>query len=91
MGGNGTVEPLTGPESRDFGDSRTVDGNGRVNDSKSAKTPAPQGVSTVQQFENRGAEGKGTPEPLHEPLTLRQQPLGKLTAAEAYRRASRGE
>ena len=90
-GGNGTVEPLTGPESRDFGDSRTVDGNGRVNDSKSAKTPAPQGVSTVQRFENRGAEGKGTPEPLHEPLTLRQQPLGKLTAAETYRRASRGE
>ena len=90
-GGNGTVEPLTGPESRDFGDSRTVDGNGRVNDSKSAKTPAPQGVSTVQRFENRGAEGKGTPEPLHEPPTLRQQPLGKLTAAEAYRRASRGE
>ena len=90
-GGNGTVEPLTGPESRDFDDSRTVDGNGRVNDSKSAKTPAPQGVSTVQRFENRGAEGKGTLEPLHEPLTLRQQPLGKLTAAETYRRASRGE
>ena len=90
-GGNGTVEPLTGPESRDFDDSRTVDGNGRVNDSKSAKPLATQGVSTVQRFENRGAEGKGTPEPLHEPLTLRQQPLGKLTAAETYRRASRGE
>ena len=33
---------------------RTVDGNARVNGSKSTKNPAKLRVSTVQRFENRG-------------------------------------
>lgn len=53
--GDRTVEPLTCLETRDFGDSRTVDGDRGVSGSESAETPAKQGVSTVQRFGNRGA------------------------------------
>ena len=59
--GNRTVEPLTCLGTRDFGDSRTVDGDRGVNGSESAETPAKQGMSTVQRFGNRGARGEDGP------------------------------
>ena len=92
------IEPLTCLESGVFGNPRTVDGNARVNGSKSTKNPAKLRVSTVQRFNGStvqrfngskigGAEEKGSPESLNEPLTVRQQSLGMMTAGEAYRRA----
>ena len=85
--GDRTVEPLTCLETRDFGDSRTVDGDRGVNGSESAETPAKQGVSTVQRFGNRGAGREDAPAPVSMP----SQPPGTKTAGDAYREARDGE
>ena len=90
-GGDGsqTVDPLTCLETRDFRDSRTVDGNDRVNGSGVAENPEKQGMSTGQRFENRGAR-ESKRDSATAPVSLPSQPPGTPTAGDAYSRMKRG-
>ena len=88
--GNRTVEPLTCLETRDFRDSQTVGDDPGINGSDDAETPAEQGMSTVQRFENRGTRGNGA-DSAPVPVSLPSQPPDTERAGDAYRRRRDGE
>ena len=89
-GDGNPVDPLTCLETRDFGDSRAVDGDRGVNGVESAETPAKQGASTGQRGGSRGSRREDAPEPSRDPpANPGQNPGDRL--GDAYRRATDGE